>query len=123
MLAKSKKIFGSIFTEIQNVYMQHKPYVSRIVDSALKGRISGVDFPSTSRDASTAFKPSNVIVFIIGGATFEEAADLSTAHNQEKDCVILGGTTVQNSKSFIADILSTAQLNGQPVLHAFEVEK
>ena len=82
--------------------------MSGIVDSALKGKLSSTDFPSTikGQDSLTAAKPINVIVFIIGGATFEEAADLSISYNGEKDCVILGGTSVQNSKSFIADIMS-----------------
>ena len=108
MLSKSKKIFSSMFTEIQNVYMQHKPYVSGIVESVFKGKLSSVDFPSTikGQDSLSSTKPVNVIVFIIGGATFEEATDLSTSYNGERDCVILGGTSVQNSKSFIADIMS-----------------
>jgi len=47
MLAKSKKIFSSMFAEIENVYMQHKPWISTVVDNALKGKLSAVDFPST----------------------------------------------------------------------------
>jgi len=56
----------------------------------------------------------NVIVFVVGGATYEEATDLSTTYNLERDSVILGGTTVQNSKSYIADILSIQTLRSQP---------
>jgi hypothetical protein len=36
--------------------------------------------------------------------------------------VILGGSTVQNSKSFIADIMSIAQLSGGAGMSAFEIE-
>ena len=92
--------------------MQHKPYASSIVDSTIKGKLLAADFPSTvkGQDAPTATKPTNVIAFIIGGATFEEAADLSTTHNSERDCVILGGTSIHNSKSFIADIMSIQTL-------------
>ena len=100
--------------------MQHKPYVSTVVDNAFKSKLSSVDFPSTTKDGTA--KPTNVIVFIVGGATYEEAADLSVTYNSDKDVVILGGSTVQNSKSFIADIMSISQLGGQPVMHAFEVE-
>jgi vacuolar protein sorting-associated protein 45 len=122
MLSKSKKIFSSMFTEIQNVYMQHKPYASIIVDAAFKAKLPAADFPSVAKDANLAAKPTNVIVFVIGGATFEEAADLSTTYNGEKDCVILGGSTVQNSKSFIADIMSIQTLSGQSGIQAFEIE-
>jgi hypothetical protein len=94
MLSKSKKIFSNMFTEIQNVYMQHKPYVSMIVDSAFKAKLPVSDFPTVSKEANLAAKPANVIAFVIGGATFEEAADLSTTYNGDRDCVILGGSTV-----------------------------
>lgn len=105
--------------------MQHKPYASSIVDSAIKGKLLAADFPSTvkGQDAPTATKPTNVIAFIIGGATFEEAADLSTTHNSERDCVILGGTSIHNSKSFIADIMSIQTLRAQPTKNVFEIEK
>ena len=83
-----------MFTEIQNVYMQHKPYSSSVIDSAFKGKLLGADFPATFKGVDFNAKPSNVIVFIIGGATYEEAADLSTTYNSERDCVILGGTSV-----------------------------
>jgi vacuolar protein sorting-associated protein 45 len=121
MLSKSKKIFSSIFTEIHNVYMQHKPYVSGIVDSAFKCKLSAVDFPSPSKEINLLSKPTNLIAFIVGGATFEEATDLSTCYNQERDTVILGGSCVQNSKSFIADLMSIQQLV-QPAMHSFEIE-
>lgn len=123
MLSKSKKIFSSMFTEIQNVYMQHKPYVSGIVDSAFKSKLSAVDFPSPSKDTNLLAKPSNVIAFVIGGATFEEAADLSTTYNADRDCVVLGGSSVHNSKSFIADLMSMQTLNPQSQVQSFEIEQ
>jgi len=86
--------------------MQHKPLVSIIVDAAFKAKLATAEFPTVSKDANIGTKPNNVIVFVIGGATFEEATDLSTTYNADKDCVILGGSTLQNSKSFIADIMS-----------------
>jgi len=72
-----------MFMEIPNVnvYMQHKPYTSTVVDSIFKAKLSAVDFPSTAKDANMQLKPSNVIVFVVGGATFEETADLSTTYN------------------------------------------
>lgn len=48
--------------------------------------------------------PQQVIVFIIGGATYEEAL---TAHNfNSASCrVVLGGTTIHNSESFLNEII------------------
>jgi vacuolar protein sorting-associated protein 45 len=51
---------------------------------------------------------SNIIIFVVGGATFEEAKEIAMSFNQssgpEGYRVMLGGNTVHNSKSFMADI-------------------
>ena len=45
-----------------------------------------------------------MIVFVVGGATFQEARELSTTYNTESDTVILGGTYMHNSRSFLAEV-------------------
>jgi vacuolar protein sorting-associated protein 45 len=45
------------------------------------------------------------VIFIVGGATYEEArmvAQLNAANKSQR--IILGGTTMLNSASFIADL-------------------
>jgi hypothetical protein len=79
--------------------------VTGIVDNCLKGKLKIEDFPSTQQ----GFNPKNqmeiVIVFILGGATYEEEKEVSTVFNNAgKVSVILGGNTIHNSKSFMADI-------------------
>lgn len=52
------------------------------------------------------FRPQDVIVFIIGGATYEEALSVHQM-NQTSTCglrVILGGTTVHNSTTFLNEV-------------------
>lgn len=48
--------------------------------------------------------PQQVIVFIIGGVTYEEAL---TVHNFNTAGynVVLGGTTIHNTKSFLDEVL------------------
>jgi vacuolar protein sorting-associated protein 45 len=55
--------------------------------------------------------PERIIVFIVGGATFEEAKEISTIYNvpSNSNRVILGGTSLVNSEDFLADV---AQLKG-----------
>ena len=69
----------------------------------MKGKLSAQQYPATQ-----AFdfreKPVNLIVFIVGGATYEEAMSLSTTYNMQEDRVILGGTYLHNSKSFLAEV-------------------
>lgn len=79
------------------------------VDLALKGKLPIVDFPVISNDlpyssSATTTAASNVIVFIVGGATFEEAKEMALSFNQNGVRVVVGGNIVHNSKSFMADI-------------------
>lgn len=41
---------------------------------------------------------------MVGGTTYEEAKDIATTFNNQGIKVILGGTYIHNSKSFLADV-------------------
>lgn len=41
---------------------------------------------------------------MIGGITFEEAKDIGATFNTQSNKVIVGGTYIHNSKSFLADV-------------------
>lgn len=44
-------------------------------------------------------------IFIVGGATYEEAACIAQINKDNRDCqFLLGGTTFHNSTSFLDDI-------------------
>jgi vacuolar protein sorting-associated protein 45 len=64
---------------------------------------------SATTSANTSDRPSEVIVFIIGGVTYEEAtkvAELNAALPHAT--VVLGGTCIHNSTSFLDELaLST----------------
>lgn len=47
--------------------------------------------------------PMEVIVFIVGGATYEEALTVHQMNNSGYNC-ILGGTTIHNSESFLVEV-------------------
>ena len=72
----------------------------------MKGKLQGQDFPIIG-SGSAQVPASNVIVFIVGGATYEEAKEVALTFNNSSGTdmrVILGGNTIHNSKSFMADI-------------------
>ena len=103
VLAKGKKLFSNMFTEVQNVLLQHKPLLTTILDSVVKGKLPPDQYPSTvAFDFRDKF--SNVVVFVVGGTTYEEAKEVATIYNVQEDKVILGGSYIHNSKSFIAEI-------------------
>src|SRR5262245_11909415 len=69
---------------VENVYTQHVPYMAKILDQLAKGRLRDSEFPTIPANpkARTALVSTNgtiiprmreVVVFIVGGATYEEA--------------------------------------------------
>ena len=90
---------------VENVYTQHVPYFADTIEQAVKGRLKDSTHPCVSGVATT--KPArDVIVFVIGGITYEEAACVARMNkaNAGKCNVVLGGTFIHNSKSFLTEL-------------------
>lgn len=97
-----QKTVKSAISGVENVYTQHQPLLSQILDSLAKGKIKDSAFPLAWGSAS---KPPEVLVFIVGGATYEEAtkvAEFNTANSSMR--VLLGGSCVHNSSSFLGEL-------------------
>jgi len=98
---------------MENGLLMHKPLLTSTLDALFKGKLKDAQFPSTS--GSTRDKPRDVIVFIIGGCTFEE--ETAVAALNEKGVsgaevnVLLGGSCIQNSTSFLAELGGTFGAN------------
>ncbi|KAK3930692.1 Vacuolar protein sorting-associated protein 45 [Frankliniella fusca] len=92
---------------VENVYTQHKPLLVNTLEDLSKGRIKETLFPFLGNNSNAATKrPQDVIVFIIGGATYEEALSVHQI-NQTSSLgirVILGGTTIHNSTTFLNEV-------------------
>lgn len=79
----------------------------------MKGKLKEQTYPTVDSARYSPPARDNVpraVIFIVGGSTLEETRDINEL-NKLLDGgrnVILGGTTVLNSRSFLADI---AQLN------------
>uniref|UniRef100_A0A9L0RAB9 Vacuolar protein sorting 45 homolog n=1 Tax=Equus caballus TaxID=9796 RepID=A0A9L0RAB9_HORSE len=92
---------------VENVYTQHQPFLHETLDHLIKGKLKENLYPylgpSTLRD-----RPQDIIVFVIGGATYEEAL---TVYNLNRTTpgvrIVLGGTTVHNTKSFLEEVLAS----------------
>ena len=110
------------FGGIENVYTQHKTMVHSLVDQSLKGKLKDTNYPfmESRRRQSGGLKerPNDVLVFVVGGATYEEARDVRNLNAQfanSGQSGVLGGTNVLNSKMFLADLaqLRRARLPGR----------
>ena len=112
--------------EVLNVFTQHKPRLYDTLDQLFKGKLSLTDYPFmglTSREV-----PQEVIVFIVGGITYEEASTVELFNNKSRrkeeeqkslqlgvisslnqlddnfKSVILGGTCIVNSTTYLKEL-------------------
>lgn len=53
----------------------------------------------------TIFRPQDIIVFMVGGTTYEESLTVYNLNKQNPGTkIVLGGTTIHNSTSFFEEI-------------------
>lgn len=87
--------------EIKNLYTQHTPVLTRLVSDITKGCLNTITYPCTT---NTIPKPHhNIIIFIIGGVTYEETCHISKLNTAN---ILIGGTHIHNS--FLSDLVSTS---------------
>ena len=84
---------------VENVYTQHSPRLVNVLNEAIKGKLKDGDYPFY--EGSTKDKPQDLIVFMVGGATYGEAREVTLLNASNPGVRILfGGTTVHNSSRF-----------------------
>jgi len=88
---------------VDNIYTQHKPLLRTVLESVRAGNLSHLDYPFHSGGPKDP-PPKEVIVFMIGGFTYEEVLTVQELNAEKTMKIILGGTYVHNSKSFIRDV-------------------
>ncbi|KAL7506650.1 hypothetical protein ACHAXN_003907 [Cyclotella atomus] len=112
----ASKLMKSFMTSVQgvsNVYSQHSPVLMDTIEAAVKGKLRGDTHPmiSGSGGRTTTFvenlaSPQEVLIFMVGGMTYEEATKVSEFNqtNAGRIRVVLGGSTVHNSTSFLEEL-------------------
>jgi len=96
---------------VDNVYTQHKSLLSSTTDALLKGRLSESRYPCCNQNGSRPLE--NCVVFMVGGTTYEEARDLAQLSTSQQR-IVLGGTTIHNSRTFLADVAQLVRLQNAP---------
>jgi len=150
MMNYTKKFFNSMFGEdVKNVLLQHTSWLTgTILEQFSKGKLDQMQYPYFSGghreaygDRASGSSPcKTLIVFMIGGVTYEEAKEVAlfgaqssgaqgTAQGQRQHIagsalgnlggsqgqvsnpdILLGGTFIHNSKTFLADISQIREL-------------
>lgn len=108
----------------ENVFTQHEPLLEHTLSSLIKGRLrksthpfldpGDGSLPSWARSESAATssgtgtdtdRPQDIIIYMVGGVTFEESrlvAEINASTPAVR--IVLGGTAVHNSSSFLDEL-------------------
>jgi len=100
---------------VPNIFTQHKPLLDQILEQLLKNRLPENEYPFLA-GVPTKAAPQDVIVFIVGGATFEETVTVANINNSKEypgQRVVLGSTFIHNSISFLEDIAKLPPQNSK----------
>ncbi|KZF21288.1 glucose-inhibited division protein A subfamily [Xylona heveae TC161] len=90
---------------VENVYTQHSPRLEHTLQNLIKGRLREQQYPFVEGGGTTRDKPQDIVVFIIGGATYEEAKLVAQVNASSPGIrVVLGGTTIHNSSTFLEEV-------------------
>ncbi|KAG7368025.1 Sec1 family protein [Nitzschia inconspicua] len=116
IMSKMTKSFMTSVQGVQNVYAQHVPLVMETIQSVIKGKLRRDTHPFVPGSIKCppnvppeTVIPSDIIIFMVGGVTYEEGTKISEFNqaNKGKIQVILGGSTVHNSTSFLEELRMT----------------
>jgi len=122
LYGEAKGLFGRIkknlnvgVAGVENVYTRHVPLMAKVLDAAFKGTLNEAHYPVLGRAGSDADgkagkgggapPPTKVVVWIMGGTTYEESAHVANFNNSDSGLsVVLGGSCVHNSSSFLREL-------------------
>ena len=124
--ARKNVKLGLGLSGIENVYTRHQPFFVSIVEALVAGdKKMAEQFPVVAGSAAGAGgagagagdqqqqKVSEVIVFYVGGANFEEAfhvAEFNRGHAGAGVHLIMGSTNILNSRLFIQELQEFADI-------------
>ncbi|KAI7265628.1 Sec1-like protein [Hortaea werneckii] len=103
IFSEARSRFNRGLRGVENVYTQHSPRLETTLQDLIKGRLSPNTHPFI--EGQTRDKPQDIIVFIVGGTTYEEAKMVAQVNASSPGVrVVLGGTGVHNSASFLDEV-------------------
>jgi len=110
---KFTKSFMTSVQGVSNVYAQHNPVLLDTINLLVKNKLKEATHPYVSRAnnpyvggaGAQGLRPKEIIIFMAGGTTFEEAtkvAEFNKAGNGIR--LLLAGSTIHNSTSFLEEL-------------------
>jgi vacuolar protein sorting-associated protein 45 len=110
IMSKMTKSFMTSVQGVSNVYAQHNPVLSDTLQAISKGKLKQESHPFIVGRGAIDEVPSEVIIFMAGGVTYEEASKVSEFNKvySGKIRVMLAGSTIHNSSSFLEELRTLA---------------
>lgn len=100
---------------VENVYTQHSPHLEAVLQNLIKGRLRDQQYPFVEGGGTTRDKPQDIVVFMIGGATYEEAKTVAGINASSPGIrVVLGGTAIHNAATFLDEVEDAVSLWPEP---------
>ncbi|XP_028159972.1 vacuolar protein sorting-associated protein 45 [Ostrinia furnacalis] len=106
----TKRLFQGL-NGVENIYTQHTPVLKDTLEDLIKGKLRENLYPTLGGDDSGyGRRPQDIIVFMVGGTTYEEALSVHQVNQAYPGVrVVLGGTTIHNSTSFFEEVQAAMQ--------------
>lgn len=110
-LSKAKGFLSTGIKGVENIYTRHRPLLASTLDQLLKGKLKAINYPFVDvRSSQNNKRVQQVIVFVMGGVTYEESNAVAAMNaNDSETSVVLGGSFVHNTKTFVDDLLSRSR--------------
>ena len=101
---------NEVFSGAENVYTQHEPLITKeLLPDIVRGR-QRTDLTYLRTPVEV---PNKVILFMIGGVTYEETRAVATFNKDHGSNVVIGGTAIHNFDSFMANMQEVCCINKQ----------
>ena len=90
---------------VENVYTQHSPRLEATLQNLIKARLKEQQYPFVEGGGSTRDKPQDIVIFMVGGVTYEEAKIIAQVNASSPGIrAVLGGTSIHNSTTFLEEV-------------------
>lgn len=99
---------------VENIYTQHSPLFKDVVEELAKGKLKPSQYPYLGT-VQLNERPREIIVFIIGGATYEESLAIHTLNKSLPNVdILLGSSCVHNTSSFLEEVRAASTPGSKP---------
>lgn len=118
--AFTKKVIKG-FKGVENIYTQHTPELKDLLDDLSKGKLRETQYPFLG-SVQQRDRPQEIIVFIVGGITYEESLVVQNLNRQLPGTrILLGGSTIHNSTSFLDEVRLACEYSSPSVSKPYTI--